>query len=131
MIQVSKAAMQVTAFPTFIFCKPGSPLPQVLGKFSGADPAQLEARIKECLDAVKGGGGGAAAAAEGPVPGQIVIDTFVDSKAVECLNQKDDHPVANIFTTSDTYAPSPSPPPTGSSPRACGCGGISVRGEPF
>lgn len=94
--------MQVTAFPTFIFCLPGNPLPKVLGKFSGADPAQLEARIKEGLQAVAGGGA-AAAKDEGPVPGQSVIDEFVDTKSIECLNQKDDHPVANIFTSSDTY----------------------------
>eukprot|EP00035_Acanthoeca_spectabilis_P021426 m.438129 g.438129 ORF g.438129 m.438129 type:complete len:304 (-) comp18197_c0_seq1:47-958(-) len=99
---VSKAAMQVTAFPTFIFCLPGNPLPKVLGKFSGADPAQLEARIKEGLQAVAGGGA-AAAKDEGPVPGQSVIDEFVDTKSIECLNQKDDHPVANIFTSSDTF----------------------------
>eukprot|EP00038_Savillea_parva_P008382 m.176566 g.176566 ORF g.176566 m.176566 type:complete len:305 (-) comp14197_c0_seq1:37-951(-) len=100
---LSKAAMQVTAFPTFIFCKPGNPLPRILGKFSGADANQLEARIQECLSASSGASAAAAAAAAGPVPGQQVIDEYVDTKSVECLNQKESNPVANIFTSSDTF----------------------------
>jgi hypothetical protein len=78
-----------------------------MGKFSGADPAQLEARIRECLEAVRaggaGGGGGGAAADAGPVPGQDVVNSLMDMKSVECLNQKEDHPVAHLLADGDSF----------------------------
>lgn len=100
---VSRAAMHVSAFPTFVFCWPGQPLPQVVGKFSGADGAQLEERIKECLASGPEPAGGAAGGPESAVPGQSCIDEFIDKKSVECLNQKDDHPIASVFTDDDSF----------------------------
>lgn len=101
----AKMAMRVEAFPTFIFCRPGNPLPEVLGRFSGANPAELEERITQCLQALSGEGGpaGGAAADNSPVPGHVSLNDMIDLKQIECLNQKDEHPVQSIFEDNDSF----------------------------
>lgn len=34
---------------------------------------------------------------------QIILDDVVDLKNIECLNQKEDHSVANLFADSDAF----------------------------
>ena len=98
--QALSAGFGVTAFPTFLFLRGG----HVVETMRGADPAGLEANIVRLLS---GGGGAAgsdeaAAAAADPsmdsgVPGMRVLNDFVSMKESECLNECDEHPLANAL----------------------------------
>jgi thioredoxin len=88
-------AFQITAMPTFSILKPGAQL-QLLNKIQGADPNRLE----EAIVAAIAGASGAGPADDGdgcPVGGQTWLDSVVDEKNAQCMNEKDDHVVAALF----------------------------------
>ena len=81
--------------PTFAILKPGAQL-QLLSKVQGADPNRLE----EAIVAAIAGASGAGPADDGdgcPVGGQAWLDSVVDEKNAQCMNEKDDHVVAALF----------------------------------
>jgi len=83
-------AFSVTAMPTVAFLQNK----QVLGKFSGGDPRRIEDTLLQLL---AGGGQNQQDANDSKVPGQIVLTQFIDKKKLECLNQKNDRGVENVF----------------------------------
>ncbi|XP_055947143.1 thioredoxin-like protein 1 [Argiope bruennichi] len=83
----------VTSMPTFIFYKNK----MKIGQVSGADSAALEAKIKELS------GGEGDEGSESGVHGHVDLVNFISKSACECLNDADDHPFANSFTSGPGY----------------------------
>lgn len=88
--------------PTFAILKPGAQL-QLLQKIQGANPDRLEEAIVACI----AGASGAGPADDGdgcPVGGQAWLDSVVDEKNAQCMNEKDEHVVAALFDgVGDTF----------------------------
>ncbi|EDQ90743.1 uncharacterized protein MONBRDRAFT_18559 [Monosiga brevicollis MX1] len=77
----TKTAFRIRAMPTFVFVKNT----RSIDTLSGADPAALEAKIREHL----AGGNGAAAGApvsDSLVPGQWKLNRFINMQQTEVLN---------------------------------------------
>jgi len=81
------AKFQVSSLPTFVILKDKKKVESV----SGADKQQLEAKIITYYqDANKEDSG---------VKGMMDLDTLLDKKLCECLNESDDHPYQHALTS--------------------------------
>jgi len=74
----------VTALPTFVFFRGGS----VLETFKGADPNRLEETIERLVN--QSGGAGAASGSDSVVPGQWVLNNYINAAQIDCLNNISD-----------------------------------------
>ncbi|XP_069102295.1 thioredoxin-like protein 1 [Argopecten irradians] len=91
--QTTAGTHGVTAMPTFILFKNKSKV----DSFRGADPVQLESKIKEH------GGNAEEGEDETAVKGHMDLGSFINKSGCECLNEADDHPLAHAFTTKGGY----------------------------
>lgn len=96
--QTVRTVMHIESLPTFVFLKNA----QKVHQFSGADATQLERTIDQIL-AGAGPGAAAEAADNCGVPGQKLLNEYIDKSGSECLNQDSKHPMEAIFTDSDNF----------------------------
>lgn len=78
----------VASMPTFVFFRGG----QEVSRFSGANAAQLELKIKEqvALNPSKSDDCG--------IPGHFdLVSNMIVKSSCECLNESDDHPLSNCL----------------------------------
>uniref|UniRef100_A0A6M2DJC1 Putative thioredoxin-like protein 1 n=1 Tax=Xenopsylla cheopis TaxID=163159 RepID=A0A6M2DJC1_XENCH len=87
------AAQGVTAMPTFIFYRNGVKV----GRHQGADKHALETKIQQLY------GSGDSQQDECAVPGHMDLFTFIMSNSSECLNDSDDHPMADGLKKGDGH----------------------------
>ncbi|XP_012283677.1 thioredoxin-like protein 1 [Orussus abietinus] len=88
------AAMQgVSAMPTFIFYRNRSKL----GLCQGADPSGLEFKIQQFY------GGGGTDDTGIPSTEHMDLSTFIEKAQCECLNESDDHSLAQCLESEDGY----------------------------
>ncbi|KAJ3302972.1 Thioredoxin-like protein 1 [Kappamyces sp. JEL0829] len=78
--------------PTFQFYRGGVKIHEM----KGANKAGLETVVKKLAEA-SGEASAAVPAAKSPVPGQVDLQSFIQSNQIECLNSDAAHPVQNIF----------------------------------
>jgi len=91
--QETAAANGVTAMPTFIFFRNKTKIDTL----RGADPGSLEERIKKWY------GSGDEAEDESLVKGHMDLLSFFDKSGCECLNEADDHVLADCLTSKGGY----------------------------
>ncbi|XP_064596138.1 thioredoxin-like protein 1 [Liolophura sinensis] len=83
----------VRAMPTFLFYKNMTKVDSL----QGADPASLEAKIKQHYEGEDGVQGDA------PVKGHGDLNSFLNKSGCECLNESDDHPFTHAITQKGGY----------------------------
>ncbi|XP_071480233.1 thioredoxin-like protein 1 [Diadema antillarum] len=89
--QCTETARQynITAMPTFVFLKGGTKVDEL----KGADPVGLEEKIKShCQQEADAG-----------VPGYIDLNSLIDKRHSECLNQSDDHVLEGCLKKGEGY----------------------------
>lgn len=91
--QDTAAAQGVRAMPTFIFYRNKSKIDRI----QGANVESLQAKIEQHI----GSGGDDADGDAGEEYGQGMMDlnVFVSKNECECLNEADDHPMANCLSS--------------------------------
>ncbi|CAH2068316.1 unnamed protein product, partial [Iphiclides podalirius] len=83
----------ISAMPTFIFYKNRTRI----DRLQGADPASLEAKVRQYYGTDEAGDEDSA------VAGHMDLATFITKSECECLNEADDHPLTHALHSGGGY----------------------------